>query len=198
MNVLDDFRAVWQSVSDPPPTLSPDRLAGLKADADRLDRTLRWRDAREIGGAAVVAFLFGRHLDGPPELRLGAAIVVASAIWITAVLLITRLRHPRPRPGDSVRRALVLDRDRFGAQEALLRWAWLWYVLPIWVGMLLFMGGTLSTLPGWLGLVGATLVAVGIGWLNRWSARRDLAPTRDAAAALLDDLDDALSSPDLP
>ena len=188
---LSGLRAAWHAAPTPP-VFDPARLDALRDEARTMDRTLLWRDVREVLVAALLAAFFAFQLGRPAGetsgTPLGLAVLCGAALWIGGVLLAVRLRYERPAPGASVREALESERDRFAAQAALLRWAWLWYVLPIWAGLVLHNGWPHSPF-GWLVFGATAAFAIGLGWLNYRVARRDLEPLRDQAAALLAELE---------
>lgn len=190
--MTDDLKGLWHSAASAPPALDAARLGALRDEARKMDRTLLWRDAREVAVAALLAVFFAFQLGRPAGeasgSSLGLAVLCGAALWIGAVILAVRLHYERPAPGAPVREALEAERDRFGSQAALLRWAWLWYVLPIWAGLVLHNGWPRS--PFSWSVFGATAAFfVGLGWLNYRTARRELEPLRDQAAALLAELE---------
>ena len=180
---LGSLRAAWQSASSTPPALDAETFRALQRDARSMNRTLVWRDAREIVVALGLALYFAFQLGRPAaDVPWGGAQLVVSCalmLWIVAVLLGVRMRYGRPLPGSTVREALQAERDWLAAQAALLHWAWLWYVLPVWASV------TLWTEAGWTVQAVVTLGCAGIAWINRRSARRDLAPLREQTEALL-------------
>ena len=188
MTDLDALQALWRA-DDPAPPLDAARLAAVRADADKLARTLRWRDARELGAVVLVALAFGVYAWLSPEVRLASLAIIAVGVWVGGVIVGVRRRFPRAAPDAPLRQALAAEHAWLRAQTALLRWAWAWYVLPITAGIVAFdLSGTPS--PLYLGLVAAGAVA--LGWANGRAADA-LAAQRDAVGNLLSDLS---ASPD--
>jgi hypothetical protein len=90
-------------------------------------RTIRARNARELGAAAVLAALV-LSAEGP---RLRTAPLLAAIGWVA--WFIARYACWRAKPEDGglgIRRELI-------RQGNLLMAAWIWYVLPLLVGGLL-------------------------------------------------------------
>ena len=183
MTDLDALQALWRA-DDPAPPLDAERLAALRADADELDRTLRRRDWRELGAVAFVTVVFGAFAVLQPETRAASLAIIAVGVWVGGVIIGTRRRFPRPAPDAPLREALAADHAWLGAQTALLRWAWAWYVLPITAGIVAF---DLSREPSPVYLTILGVGAVTLSVLN-WRAADALAKQRDAAATLLTDL----------
>jgi len=87
-------------------------------------KTIRARNAREIGGAVVVAAMV-LTTEG---LTLRAAPMLAAVAWVAIFFM--RYARWKASPSDGgvgVRRELI-------RQGHLLRAAWAWYVLPLVVG----------------------------------------------------------------
>lgn len=187
MTTTDPLVALWQQSADPAPAVDPARLDALKADAARLDRTLRWRDVREVGAAAFIVLGFGGMALVWDEVRVPAFALAAVGVWIAAVMLVVRVRTRRPGPDVPLRQALAAEVAWLDGQIALLRWAWLWYVLPLLLGFIAFesAGGS----PRRLFILIAGGVAFELARLN-WKAAAGLRPTRDAFAAVLSGLPD--------
>ncbi len=179
----DNLQTLWQTADAPPPV--PE---SLRDRAARLDRTLRWRDVRELAAVAVVALIFSVRAAVAPELPWGALGLVGLSLWIGGVILSVRLRFPRASPWMPLRDSLRAEHRWLSAQTALLRWAWLWYVLPITAGVVAFDLSDGHGRPVYLTVVG--LLGAALSWAN-WKAADDLMTTRDAFAAHLHDLDHA-------
>lgn len=180
--MTDALETLWQSAGGPPP---PESLGDLHAEAARLDRTLRWRDVREVGAAAIGALIFLAIGVASPEVRGAAFATVAVSLWIAGVIVAVRLRFPRARPGDPLRRSVAAEHRWLAAQTRLLRWAWLWYVAPITSVIVAFDAAHDGVRPVYLIFVLA--LAAFLAWAN-WRAAADLARTRDAFADVLRDL----------
>ncbi len=185
MSELDPLQTLWREAE----TSRPDTLRHLdvlKARAATLNRTLMWRDVREIGAAALGAVFFGCVAVLVPDLRAVALGMVGLSLWVASVLLVVRFRYRRATPSASVRNALVAEHCWLRAQVALLRWAGLWYVLPLLSGILAFTASNGDLGPGVLAF---SLALAGVLiWLN-WKAAAALSVTRDAFAAQIHDLD---------
>lgn len=180
--MTDSLDALWRAADDPPPPLSPGALRALKADAVRLRRQLVWRDVREIGAAALGAAWFGVVAAATGPLRLPALVLVAASVWVVAVLVAVRLGARHAVPDAPPRVAVAAEHRWLSVQTALLRWAGLWYVAPILLGLATFFW------PDRLRISLAVAVAAVIVWLNGRAAQR-LAATRDAFGDLLIRLD---------
>ena len=184
MNPLDDLQTLWHTADVAPPAPAPD----LREQAADLDRTLRRRDFREIGAAAAVSLFFGVVALLAPRLLGPSLGMIAAAAWVTAVIVGVRMAVPRASPWAPLREAVAAEHRWLASQVTLLRWAWLWYVLPLAVAAVAFylaVGGGSLVYPV---LVAAGSVA--LGWAN-WKAADDLATTRDAFAAHLHALTDS-------
>jgi hypothetical protein len=141
---FEEFQKVWSTQPSPAPRAAtsnptPEDVALLnrvRADARRFDRTIFWRDTREILAAFFVSAVFARigwnaHLESSASWPcwLAAALPLGVAIY----LLIYRLRHHRPRPAPSAAILDELDHSlaRLRHQARLLRTVFWWYLLPL-------------------------------------------------------------------
>lgn len=193
----DPLVALWRQSADPAPAVDATRLDALKDEAARLDRTLWWRDVREVGASILVTLFFGGAAAVWDDVRAPALALAAVGVWIAAVMLVVRLRTRRPGPGVPLQQALAAEVRWLDAQMALLRWAWLWYVLPIALGLIWFETADGSPRRLFILLVGAG--GVGLARLN-WEAAAAMLPTRTAFATLRTDLtgSDDSDAPPLP
>ena len=184
--MTDPLETLWRSADAPPP---PAPLDDLRDQAARLDRTLRWRDVREVGAAALGGLVFLAIGIAGSEVRGAAFATVAVSAWVAGVILAVRARFPRARASAPLRESVATEHRWLSAQTALLRWAWLWYVAPITAVVVAFDASDGGVRPVYLAFT------LSLGALLAWAngrAAADLARTRDAFADLLHDL----SAPD--
>lgn len=185
MSDLDTLQTIWREAETSRPDMIH-QLEALKTRAAKLNRKLMWRDVREIGAAALIAVFFSAVAWFSADLRGVALGMVGAAAWVAAVLLGVRLRYRRPSPAASVRDALVAEHGWLRAQVTLLRWAGLWYALPLLAAAALFNVADEGVRPVYL--TALVLFGLFLIWLN-WKSATALSVTRDAFAAQIHDLD---------
>lgn len=183
LHPFEDLQQAWEA-GDPPPPPPTD----LRERADHLDRALRSRDRREMTAVVAVALFFVTIGAFFPSVRGASLAVVGATVWIVGVLVAVRRAFPSAAPSAPLREAVAAQHRWLRAQVVLLRWAGLWYVLPVLAALLAFdaaLGGPRPILVlAFLGL-GVTVVHL------NWKAADELAASRDAFAAHLHALDDA-------
>lgn len=151
-------------------------LAMVMNKAARFDRTIRARNWRECGAAALVAVFFAvGALHAPNALmRAGNLVVAGSGLWIIFYILRYGREAPEPAPDQSLvgfQQALL---RKYEHQIRLLRNVKYWYLLPPYAGLLLLSAGIGSAGAadgragwiGWLGVAIYTAVFAVIWWLN--------------------------------
>ncbi len=187
---LDEMSQAWR---DDPATAppSPEVVAGVRARAEELDRTLRRRDRRETVVAVAVSLLFlaAFPVSGLVT-RVGILVTVAAAIFIVFVLRRARRGEGTPDPDAPLLVVLHRERERVGAQIRLLRSVVWWYILPIGVGVMLIFGGGVGWGPLTMGYGAAVVV---LGWvvhaLNQKAVRTELVPRHEELDSLLRELE---------
>ncbi len=209
MTSFDDLQTLWRTADDPPPPVDPDRIAALRSEAARFDRSIRWRDWRETAAAGIVAAAFGGMWpDAPLVGRIGIVLAIAGAGLVVAWMWRAQRLCPRPAPDLTAAGALRIALGRVDVQIDLLRSILWWYLLPLTPGPLVFMAGvylevfaelpadpSLAVIAFLAALCVAPFLIVGgvfgfIYWLNQRAVRTDLLPLRNRFATLLHDLSD--------
>jgi uncharacterized protein involved in response to NO len=199
---------LWQSTPAGPERDAMQMLETIRKKARAFQRTIFWRDAREIGAAALmvpICVYVAIHTRPSPLMSAGFFLTAASCLFIALWLWRSRRGAPRPAPEESVAaygRALLAGYDR---QIALLRTAKYWYVLPLYASMLTIYAGIIAVSAArlaqvreqspdrWLIGVGflagvfllMTALAGLVWWLNEGYAVRKLVAARQSLAAML-------------
>ncbi|HUG93584.1 MAG TPA: hypothetical protein VML55_22275 [Planctomycetaceae bacterium] len=144
---------------------------------------IRRRNIRETVAAALVAVLFGWRLVARDHLdlaALGPAIIVLGALEIAAVTW-TMLHIPRSELAAFPPEGTADHwRGRLSVQARMLKLAWLWYALPIFVGLSLNLwarSSELSVFQAAMFVLVAALFA-GVSWMN-FHAGRQIERQRD-------------------
>jgi hypothetical protein len=161
----------------------------LKRSA-KFQRTIRWRDARELVAAGLVVLVLAPTLSkGSWLARAGAGLIVAGCGLIFVMLMSAR-RLAAPRPDWPLAQVVRTEEARVGAQVRLLETLLWWYIAPLSAGAVLIVAGDAGVswfTAGYVLFVVA--VAAGIYWFNRIALRRDLWPRRAELRRLLDQLE---------
>ena len=112
------------------------RFRGRIADRDRLETVV----ALCMVAVFLPATLFSLKA-GRPLITAGLAVLTLYCLCVPLVLWRSRpRRQPLDLPLADYRREALAGYDR---QIKLLRKAWLWYVAPVWVGVMLLFGSAL-------------------------------------------------------
>lgn len=180
MNDLE-LKHLWQAQPVAPPPAGPESLIiSVRKKMKKLDRTLFWRDCRELVACVFVMVFFGWHISlREPALALAGRVVIElSCIVIAAIIL--RSRPRRPKNGlISVRETLQVELSNVQTQIRLLRSVFWWYLLPLLTGCLMFFWGLNSNATD---RIVYTVVCLLLDWVlykaNRAAARLVLEPLR--------------------
>lgn len=154
----------------------------LNTRVQQFVRTIYFRNIRETVAAIAIAVFYGSPLlsgaawGEPPGMALPGVtpriVSILGCLWIVACcwgwLSIPRRdveRFPPETEPQHWRRAMTV-------QARGLRLAWLWYVIPLSLGVLLVLLDTLTVRPeSWVALGVVAVVFVGIAWLNVHAGR---------------------------
>jgi len=196
---FEDLQKAWQS---------HDAGAKVLIDADALLKEVRrnqrnfratifWRDAREVGVAALMTWLF---LHWAIRDRVWPLYLLALACFgVGAFMVVDRLMQRRKQPALNVSLKACVESSLFQVNHQiwLLKNVLWWYLLPPGAGIACFLAYLASRVifrEGAPASVIALIVAVGavcgvafwgIYWLNQWAVRKSLEPRQQELEALL-------------
>lgn len=174
----DELRKIWAASEPSPPVEVEAVLARINQKSNGFRRMIARRDLREMAAGVVVAILFGYF-----AYRSADWLVRGSDLWIAAgglwiVYWLRRhsyvLRDPeRDQSVGGYYRALS---DSYERQVWLLRTAKLWYLLPLWSGLMLFSFATWRmhrNIPELFVLIATFTLTFGfVWWLNEsWGVK---------------------------
>lgn len=189
---FEELPTLWRRRPSPPAACGPADLVSRLAERSRtLDAQVRRRDRLEIGVALALVPVFGAAAVLSPILvsRVGAAILALTCLAIPWRLLAAR----RGVPSSPLDRPLVdfarEERERVLAQRRLLASIVWWYLLPLYVGIVLIVGGVQPLGRTAAYAVVSAAVYAGIYALNRRAIANELDPRLTELGELLADAD---------
>ncbi|MCA9030935.1 MAG: hypothetical protein KDA66_09015 [Planctomycetaceae bacterium] len=197
---FDDLPQEWQNrkESDVPSdfTSREDTISQICRKVERLNGVLDRRDLLEIGAAVFVIIAFSGMTLTMKEIvsRIGAGLVVISAIYIIFTLLRARAVAPRAAVDAPLIDFCRREVDRIQQQIALLKSVLWWYIGPIILGANLVFTG--ATGVGWFSavyLLITILFGAWVYWLNERAVVKSLVPPRDELLGLLTELENDVS-----
>jgi hypothetical protein len=193
----DNFKEAWQMQSS---------QTRLTSDAELLINEVRrkqqyfaamifWRDFREVGTSLLLVPLW-LYLGLKESLPWTWYLMVPALLWIAGYMLADRMRHKRqpPEPGEPLRQRVESSLAQVEHQIWLLRNVFWWYLLPLALAGLAFIGhGAWQERGGgwWTALTLLVVVAfgaitfAGVYWLNQYAVRAGLEPRRRELETLL-------------
>jgi hypothetical protein len=199
---LDDLKQAWQRETS---------QTRLMIDAERLleqvrrnemcfTATIFWWDVREVGTSLLMVPLW-LYLGVKLSLPWTWYLAVPAMLWIAGYMLVDRMRHRRqpPEPGEPLRRRVESSLAQVEHQIGLLRHVLWWYMLPLALSMLAFIGQVAwqeRSGGRWTALAVSVVVALGVVvlaavyWLNQYAVRSELEPRRRELETLLMSLGD--------
>lgn len=183
--------------------------SALRQHDQTFNRTVFWRDLREIGVALAlipVWIVLGVVTSSPWTWWLE----IPALLWVAGFMYVDRRRQQRgaPGPGASLRAGLESSVAQVEHQIWLLRNILWWYLLPLGLPLVLFVvqlslnAARPTDAPSWQTIATAILSATVflamlvaiygfIYWLNQHAVRKQLEPLRErmqsAVAALAED-----------
>ncbi len=198
----DDFKQAWQAQT---------KHTRLTIDAEVLLKEVRrnqryfaatifWRDVREVGtcllGVPVWLYL-GVKFSLPWTWYLTAP----ALLWVAGYMLVDRMRQKRQslEPDETFRRRVENSQAQVEHQIWLLRNVLWWYLLPLAIPGLAFVGQVSwqERSGGWGTAVVASVVVAfvaivfaGVYWMNQYAIRAELEPRRRELETLLMSLED--------
>ena len=186
----DDLRRLWNSDSGGGRCDTPELLRQLERTTRGFDRTVRYRDLREIAAGVLVAaiFLWLAVHDRTPLERAAHGWLAACGVWIGYYLRRYSKISRKPAPEQTLLSYQQELLERYDRQIRLLKSARYWYILPFWAGLLFSAAASLErngNLAGFGLMVGwVTLVNAAVWWLNDGVGVRYLQDKRRKLAAL--------------
>jgi hypothetical protein len=197
----DDFKQAWQTQSQTRLTIDAELLLKeVQRNQRSFTAMIFWRDVREVGTALLMVplwFYLGVKLSLPWTWYLTVPVLV----WIAGFMLADRMHHKRqpPEPGEPLRQRVESSLAQVEHQIWLLRNVLWWYLLPLTLSMLAFVGqvawqrraggwGAALVMAGVAGV--AMIVFAGVYWLNQYAVRSGLEPRRQELETLLASLKD--------
>jgi hypothetical protein len=198
---LPEAEFLWRGQPAPPSIDAAALAERIRREARVFDRRILWRDLTEIAASLLVAGVFAAS-----GLRSGAPLAwpIATGLFAlvpAAFLIAGRLRRLRraPAASASLREHIADALAALDTQIRLLRAVIWWYLAPLGVAGLLFLGSVFfqseaivpwpATVVGLLG--GITVLSVVWIWvyrLNQRAVTSDLEPRRRALAETLTQL----------
>lgn len=159
-----------------------------------MQASLFWRDLVEVLAAILVALGFGSHAWRKHEWTL--AVSALGALFVALFLVVDRWTQHRRRPAsdDSMRSCVQASLVQVRHQIWLLRNILWWYLLPLFLGVFLFLGSLAwnERNAGWLPLFSLAMIALvflltvwGVYWLNQRAIKKTLEPRRVELELLL-------------
>jgi len=143
----DELKKLWQQQPLRDPAISPAQvMSAMQSKTTQLRRTLLVRDVRELVACVIVGVVFGIYyfIFRAPIMRLGALITVAGSIFIAWKILHARRTTPPAKPDATLVESLRAELHSVRTQSKLLRSVLWWYLLPLAVGAIVFVWGSLS------------------------------------------------------
>jgi hypothetical protein len=192
---FEDWQKIWNEHTPTQPACLPADsvlLAVVQRENRRFERTIFWRDVREISVGLIVAAVFAWQSGST---GYAGWIAVALTLVVTAWMLCERRAAERGRENfdDTLQGELDWAVHHTRAQVRILdRIPWA-YALPLalagWLGWLqrfIFEQVPVSVIVTRMTIVTAIVitVAMGIIWLNRWAVRKYLRPRLEQLESL--------------
>ncbi len=188
----DALKQLWKGQPFAALPALPDekQIAVMKRRMKGFDKTIRWRDYGEVAAGIFIIVYFGRELIlGNHSLltQAGCVVLIVSCIFIDWKLITSKRRVPKAEPNAPVFDTVKVELQKVENQIGLLKSVAWWYLLPLFVGVMLFYFGTPASFQSKLVYFTAVLVVyVFIYWLNQRAVKKNLLPLKRELESLFD------------
>jgi hypothetical protein len=185
-----ELKGLWRQQEIVPPLKVSDTelVERMKKKMRKFDRTLFWRDGRELTACVIVfGAFFYFSLRHPSTLSLvGCVVIMLSSLFIAWKLIAARRAHPPVSETASTSDFVRAELGKVTRQTHLLQTVLWWYLLPLFIGLELFELGHPETLAGELfSLVFNLAIFGGVYWLNLYAVRKSLMPLKQKLENIL-------------
>jgi hypothetical protein len=178
-----ELKELWrrQGTIAPPKSAASDAevIERMNARLRKFGRDLFWRDVREVAACVFIVIWFGSYLLRHLSLlsQIGCGVIILSAIMISAVLLIARRLDRAADEPATVSDSLRAQLRSIRRQERLLANVLWWYLLPIFVGVELFvLGHGISAANAWTMTGVLVFTSAVVYFANGYAVRTKLRP----------------------
>ena len=191
----DALKQLWKGQHfDSLPALPDEaQIAAMKKRMKSFDKTIQWRDYREVAACLFIVIFFGRDLllgNNTVLTKAGSLVLIASALFIAWKLLGSKRRLPKAEPNAPVLDAVKVELQKVENQIGLLKSVAWWYLLPLFVGLMLHAWGARASLAVKLNYSAIVLpLYVFIYWLNQRAVKKSLLPLKRELESSLDPQD---------
>jgi len=197
---FEELQKAWQS-QNPGATVTINTdllLKEVRRNQHHFWMTIFWRDAREVGVAAFLTWLFLHWAIRDREWSL--YLLSFSCFGMGLFMLVDRWLQRRKRPvtNDPLRSCIEASLLQVNHQTWLLKNVFWWYLLPLAaaIGISICAGiwrtrqAGFSVMKGWVVFVlFGVLIYWGVYWLNQFAVKKYLEPRRQELESLLASLD---------
>ena len=197
---FEELQKAWQS-QNPGATVTINTdllLKEVRRNQHHFWMTIFWRDAREVGVAAFLTWLFLHWAIRDREWSL--YLLSFSCFGMGLFMLVDRWLQRRKRPvtNDPLRSCIEASLLQVNHQTWLLKNVFWWYLLPLAaaIGISICAGiwrtrqAGFSVMKGWVVFVMfGVLIYWGVYWLNQFAVKKYLEPRRQELESLLASLD---------
>ena len=193
---FEELQKAWQS-QNPGATVTINAdllLKEVRRNQHHFWMTIFWRDAREVGAAAFLTWLFFHWAIRDREWSL--YLLSFSCFGVGLFMLVDRWLQRRKRPvtNDPLRSCIEASLLQVNHQIWLLKNIFWWYLLPVLVGLGILIVSQICKSRhngsyGVIFLTGYALFCVlffwGVYWFNQYAVRKGLEPRRQELESLL-------------
>lgn len=186
-----DLKHIWSSADiDPIDNISTEKmLATVKKKLTKHNRSMKRNSLVEIFTAILLLPVFSYLLYTMPTIisKVGAAIVLLSL----GLIIVKMMKIPKKKQllYLSTQEYLEDERLQIAKQIKLIDTILYWYILPIAIGVLIFILGIQTTLLAHVASIAFCLVVwVGIYFLNKWALRKHFYPLQKELDELMEQL----------
>lgn len=165
------------------------QIAAMNTRMSGFDRTITGRDYVEIAACVFNVLFFGWNLIFRHHSALtqaGCVVIIVGSVFIGWKLIASKHRLAKAKPDAPVLDAVTAELKKVENQIGLLKSVAWWYLLPLFVGVLMFSwGGSGGVVFKVVYSVSILALFVFIHWLNQRSVRNNLLPLKTELDALL-------------
>jgi hypothetical protein len=142
----EEIKTYWRNSADTQ-TININQnllLMNLTKQLTGIDKKLKNRDMLEMAAAVLVGVFFSVqfYLTDSLQTKIGSSILVFSSLLITYKLLAARKTPLQEYAGNTTKSFLLASRNKVQNQIRLLRNVLYWYLLPLYLGLIVFITST--------------------------------------------------------